>query len=91
MWSAMGSRHRAFPIGKDCARIAPSEGPGSAKRLMSGGNDSENNAGGRNEGGGCFVRFFEANFRVAEAKREALECEASALTTELTAPDSKLL
>jgi hypothetical protein len=52
---------------------------------------SENNADGSNEGGGCFVRFFEANFRVAEAKREALECEASALTTELTAPETKLL
>jgi len=58
---------------------------------MSRGNNSENNAGGSNEGGGCFARFFEANFRVAEAKGEAFECEASALTTELTAPETKLL
>ena len=62
-----------------------------AKRLKSGGNNSENNAGGSNEGGGCFVRFFEANFQRAEAKWEAIECEASALTTELTAPETKLL
>ena len=42
-------------------------------------------------GGGCFARFFEANFQRAEAKWEAIECEASALTTELTAPETKLL
>ena len=35
--------------------------------------------------------FSKLNFWVAEAKREAIECEASALTTELTAPETKLL
>jgi hypothetical protein len=43
-------KHNACPISKDCARIAPSEGSGSAKRLTFRENNSENNADGCSEG-----------------------------------------
>ena len=82
-------KHNACSISKVCIRIEPSEGSGSAKRLTSRENNSENNTGACSEGT-VPSPVFKANFRGVEAGMKAPECEASTLTTELTAPNTRL-